>query len=183
MCRNLHLSKSATLTAYPFAGGSGQEAIQTPSTAGAILNLGTISVCSTTTSGNSFVVNGDGYNNQTFVLNSGISMRIGIYAQNLNVTGAFVTSIQGLDTTSMVVMFDSNRVGPLIGVGGWVGISPRKYIAYPDSVSGTVTRYDNVGGLIEGTFEGVFFRLDSVFTENRVLISNGMFSVIRQPDQ
>ena len=176
--------KSATLYAYPVAGGSAERTFQTPSSTAGTLNLGDISACSSTgTGGNSFVINGDGYNNRTFTLSTATGTRFGFFSLEDSSTTILVSSVQGSDSILMVFGFSGLGVGPAAGFVGEIKLNGRDYLTDSDSVTANVTKYGEVGGLIEGTFEGPFFRYDSTFTEHRVRISNGMFSVIRQPNQ
>ena len=95
---------------------------------------------------------------------------------------------------SLTVQFPGKQLGER-EYAGEISVSVRiirdgvetLYWTYPEipgtSLELTVTKYDEVGGVIEGTFSGTFYGYrNSVPIEETVTITDGRFSVLRYKD-
>lgn len=126
-----------------------------------------------------YTINGGAYSMQTFsIFNSFMAY----YHADTTGMGQNYTSLScnGSDGY-MYISFDNIQSAGTYSIGSTVGI----HIGPPgvsqlsfSSGSLTITRYDNIGGLIEGTFSGVCS--DGINTYN---VTGGSFSMIRSPNQ
>lgn len=165
-------NKTATLRFASASGVVKDTTIQTPSTA-TTLDLGSISLCGQGTQGeNSFVINGAGFNN--LYVNINAVTAIGIYY-----AGNTETAITAINQSgeSMTLFFPGNAAGSFTGQNGAINYQG-VILNAPNTLNVTVTRYEGVGGLIEGTFSGSFES-----QQGPAQVTNGKFFVIRQPDQ
>lgn len=176
--------------------GTWENTVVTGATAGSILELGTVEICENARLGTtSMIINGDGYDNElvTIVQNVNIAvLNAGIFYPGEDMTLVFETDIS--EEKSLTVQFPGKHVGQR-SFSGAISTSIRiirdgeetLYWASPEipetSLKINVTKYDEVGGVIEGTFSGTFFGYrNSVPIGQTVTITEGKFSVLRYKD-
>ena len=163
--------------------------VSLPGVAGEVTNAGIFNVCDNSTSGgfvSSFVINGDGFNNQTITL-SGIGLLASAtYGVSDNATVGFVSSTDGV----LTIGFDGNSTGSFNSDNDNIlaSYSTGQLVYGPQTLQLTVTEYGIVGGAVKGTFSGEFIRVEvdpvtSEVTEFPVTISNGLFHFVRTMDQ
>jgi len=162
--------------------------VQSPAATDATVDVGTIDFCSGPQPGeNSFVIDGDGYVNALKVLSPApYPQSLAFYQKADSTTGVSIADVS--DTLNFVVVFTGNSTGSFKNVKTGLSIQRKiggqvfSYIGGFDvdgtEVEVTVTRYDPVGGLVEGTFKGTCIG----YNGNKVTISNGKFSVTRWQD-
>jgi hypothetical protein len=158
------------------------------------LDLGTFEICDNTNLGETaFQINGDNYSNETIsiVQNSNISQLNGaIYYESSDMTFAYAT-----DTSTyalLAITFFGQEPGQRLDESG-TAISIRiqrgeqETLYWTDntlegsSLQMNITKYGEVGDVIEGTFSGTFLvSRDGDFTGGSVTITNGKFSVVRR---
>jgi hypothetical protein len=137
---------------------------------------------------NSFVITGDGYNKSKNVFNLKPYPNSGaMYVSYEGVTQAFIEDIP--DTLHMGIVFTGKTTGVMpkndktgLIIQKKVGSKTNSYSAGfaidGTNLTLTVTRYDAVGKLIEGTFSGTFLSTSGSF----VTITDGKFSALRIQD-
>jgi hypothetical protein len=164
-------NKTATIRFVSSTGQIKDTVIQTPA-APVTMDMGEIRLCTGVSQGeNSFTINGAGFNNVFVNLNA--SVAIGIYYTGKNETAVSSVAANG---DYLTLFFPGNIKGQFSGQNG--NIKYNNIIFYADeTISGNITTYENVGGIIEGTFSGTFES-----SEGTAAIS-GRFFVNRQPDQ
>jgi hypothetical protein len=159
--------------------------------------VGVINVCGVTnTAGtNSFVVSGDGFKNtlKTLVYSSKLSETH--YDENLmfpNTTSVDVRDQS--DTLRVVLRFTGKTTGAVNQATLPQGtiqrkLSSGKTITYfanevyeGTQLNITVTRYDAVGGLIEGTYSGTFKGEGESGNSVTITVTDGKFSAVRGSD-
>lgn len=127
-----------------------------------------------------YTIDGGIYSAQTF---SAFNSFIAYYHVDTTGMGSNYTYVDCSGTDGyMFISFDNIQSPGSYSIGSTVGV----HIAPPgvsqqlsfSSGTLTITRYDNVGGLIEGTFSGVC--TDGTYTYN---VTGGSFSMIRSPNQ
>ena len=167
-----------------------------PLVAGGITNAGAFDVCENTSptnpSGNnllqSFVINGDGFTNQTITISSVPITSFAIYTVSDNTTIGIAAGDQG---NSITLSFPGNNIGNFDVTNNDVVFSytvgSNSYFT-DDNFTINVTQYSNVGGKIKGNFSGdakrVFFnQVTQTVDEFPVTITNGIFELQRNPDQ
>lgn len=146
-------------------------------------NIDTINdvfLCDIATGPNQFTIDGGGFSNQTF--NNFSITKTGQYSEFNEMGQIFKTTnitLEGEDGTFNLSFYDnvtgtytSNCYGSFSQIGG-----TNLYFSFTNMTM-TVTKYGNVGQLIEGTFSGDGTNDNGAFT-----ITNGKFSVIRMPNQ
>jgi hypothetical protein len=158
--------------------------------AGNTNNLGQIHLCNNNEGGpNSYVINGDGYNNLLINI-TGYTSNYAEYYPNSNSTSCLVEgqSVLGMNGSTINLNFDGNQPftvnlsdSSTIGVGLFFGLNlPSNGFYHPElGISPfifTVTEYGNVGDSVKGTFYG---HLISQWTQNPVSINNGKFAFLR----
>jgi hypothetical protein len=176
--------------------GTWENTVVTGSEAGSTLDLGTVEICENELVGTtSLIIDGDGYDNEliTIVQNVNIpALNAGIFYTSQDMTLVFETDIS--EDKSLTVQFPGKGVGERPYTGD-VSVSVRimrdgvetLYWTYPElpetSLKLNVTKYDEVGGVIEGTFSGTFigYRNSTPIGET-VTITEGQFSVLRYRD-
>lgn len=164
-------NKTAVLRFVSSTGIVKDTTIQTPLTA-VILNLGNISLCGQAPTGeNSFTINGAGFNNQYVNLNA--SVAIGIYYVGKNETA--ISAVNG-NGENLVVFFPGGSSGNFTGQNSNITYQGINFYS-SKAANVTVTTYEGVGGIIEGTFTGTYES-----TQGTAQI-NGRFFVTRQPNQ
>lgn len=189
-----------TLVEVSIGTGSGawQKTAQTPSATGEVLDLGTIEICDNARVGEtSFRITGDGLNNQLFTVLSNENtemMNMGAYYPFDDVTLAVVDDLA--DEIYMGFIFPGNTTG-VRDQTDEVAITIERKISNstifywsgglagaPGDVKINITKYEAVGGVIEGTFSGTFQVQDvnKAPTGATVKITEGKFSVLRYPD-
>lgn len=152
--------------------------VQTPSTA-LVMNLGDLKACNNGGNGNgncvnSFRVTGLGYNNQEFVLQNGL-FSLAMYSVNDTVTVLTAASIDSLNFG--LAFYGLPRTGIFTESSGTIHVRG-KYGTGAETITVNITEYGAVGDLIKGTFEGTYLSN----TNEPVIITNGKFCSIRQPD-
>ncbi|NOS85828.1 MAG: hypothetical protein HOP31_11860 [Ignavibacteria bacterium] len=164
-------NKTATIRFVSPAGLVKDTIIQTPLTA-TTLDLGTIRLCGQVQQGeNSFTINGAGFNNVYVNLNA--TAAIGLYYVGKNETA--ITAVNG-SGENLALFFPGNTTGTFSGQNGYLTYQGITFSS-AKSLNVSVTTYEGVGGIIEGTFNGTF---DSPQGTAQI---TGMFFVTRQPDQ
>lgn len=178
--------------------GAWQKTAQTPSATGEVLDLGTIEICDNARVGEtSFRITGDGLNNQLFTVLSNENtemMNMGAYYPFDDVTLAVVDDLA--DEIYMGFIFPGNTTG-VRDQTDEVAITIERKISNstifywsgglagaPGDIKINITKYEAVGGVIEGTFSGTFQVQDvnKAPTGATVKITEGKFSVLRYPD-
>jgi hypothetical protein len=177
--------------------GTWVKTIQTSSAPGEETALGTIELCENEAVGEtSFRITGDGFNNTLFNIVSNQNMEgtnLGMYHQSANVTLAVVDDLG--DEIYIFIYFPGKSTGVVtasdeafVTITRTTASGTAYYWSGYNELGATldlnITRYDNVGGVIEGTFSGKFLLQDvnKEFTGEQVTISDGKFSVLRYPD-
>lgn len=167
-----------------------------PSVAGGITNAGTVDVCENTSptnpSGNnllqSFIINGDGFTNQTITISSVPIASFAIYSVSGNATIAIAAGEQG---NSISLSFPGNNIGSFDITNNDIVFSytaGANTYAMGDNFTINVTQYGNIGGKIKGNFSGdakrfVYNQVTQTVDEFPVTITNGIFELQRNLDQ
>ena len=168
----------------------------TGANAGSIVDLGTVEICENELVGTtSMIINGDGYSNELITIVQNVNIEVlnaGIFYPSEDMTLVFETDIS--EERSLTVQFPGKHVGQRPFTGA-ISVSVRiirngvetLYWTTPElpgsSLAVNVTKYDEVGGVIEGTFSGTFFGYrNSVPIGETVSITEGKFSVLRYKD-
>ncbi|GAC1484027.1 MAG: hypothetical protein NVS1B13_09000 [Flavisolibacter sp.] len=170
--------------------GTIEKTVNTGSIIGSVIDIGNIDFCTAPDIGeNSFVINGDGFINATNVIQAiPYPNSVSIYSNYNNTTGIQIADVP--DTLRFGVSFMGKSIGTYGAIENagafiqwhtgskiinyWAG-----YGIYTNSkIEIIVTKYDSVGGLVEGTFSGTFISDKGVI----VTVTKGKFSVIRSPD-
>lgn len=178
--------------------GSWKKTAQTPSATEGVLDLGTIEICENINVGEtSFRITGDGLNNQLFTVLSNKNtqmMNMGVYYPFDDVTLAVVDDLA--DEIYLGFIFPGNTTGVRdqtdeVAITIERKISNSTIYYWSGGLAGAtgdvkinVTKYEAVGGVIEGTFSGTFQVQDvnKAPTGATVKITEGKFSVLRYPD-
>ena len=178
--------------------GSWKKTAQTPAATGGVLDLGTIEICENIIVGEtSFRITGDGLNNQLFTVLSNKNtqmMNMGVYYPFDDVTLAVVDDLA--DEIYLGFIFPGNTTGVRdqtdeVAITIERKISNSTIYYWSGGLAGAtgdvkinVTKYEAVGGVIEGTFSGTFQVQDvnKAPTGATVKITEGKFSVLRYPD-
>ncbi len=177
--------------------GTWKRILQTPVSSAEPLDLGTIELCENSqVSESSFRVTGAGYDNVLFKVISNENQEqsnMGVYYPGSDVTLAVIDDLEG--KIYIGIIFPGNTTGPRkqldevaitierqtasTTIYYWGGLSDEN-----STITLEVTKYDEVGGVIEGTFSGTFLVQDinKEFTGETVKITEGKFSVLRYPD-
>lgn len=141
-----------------------------------------IFLCDMATGANEFTIDGAGFSNQTF---SNFNLvKTAVYSEfneNDEVWKDTYVNIEG-DDGRITLDFNNKITGTYNIDNSWGSVqnlnSTQDYYSF-STLTINVTKYGNVGQLVEGTFSGSGTSQDqSDFT-----ITNGKFSVIRMPDQ
>jgi hypothetical protein len=169
--------------------GTITKTITTSDKAGSVVDVGVVNLCGGPQPGtNSFIINGDGFSNALKVINlQPYPQSTSIYTVSEAVTYLSVFDVS--DTLRFTIFFRGKSTGRIVtdqNSGVFIQrISGGKTVTYTAGIGfqGTsaeinITRYDAVGGLVEGTFQGTFMS----DTQKPVTITNGKFSVIRYSD-
>lgn len=131
-------------------------------------DIGDIVLCPPPPIGNNFVtINGDSL---TFYTLTGFDNYTGTYYSASGETGIDLSGPNGY----IYIYFDGHTTGTFNIISCYAEIPSENWMGNMVSGTVTVTRYDEVGGLIEGTFTGTF--------DDGSQITNAEFSVIRQND-
>ncbi|MBT1690055.1 carboxypeptidase-like regulatory domain-containing protein [Dawidia soli] len=143
------------------------------STAGDTYALGVVDLCAPKVFENDFTLNGDGFVNvlHTIPVQGDEGVALGFYSENEDITSIVVQN--AANTLSMTLEFENFGVGQRPAsvvrqavVGRNVDDQWTFYVSDPATETGSytvnVTKYDGPGGRIEGTFEGTFYRDDTV---------------------
>jgi len=160
---------------------------------GVITSAGTIQLCGNNVpTDNSFILNGDGYNNELIAIDSLMMSKASYHTSTQN-TGCSNVGTGFSGPLYLDLYFPGNSTGTytLPGTPGYVDayiviINHNKQFQGSNSGNNnqltiTVTEYGAVGGKVKGTFSGSLSRWDG---NNWVYvnISNGKFSYTRGPD-
>lgn len=158
---------------------------------------GVINVCAATgvVGENSFVISGDGYDKTPKALVYDKKSSSVTYDVNMISPNSTVVDVRDVSDSLRVVLRFTGKATGAVPQDGKVHaliqrkLSGGKYINYfvdeyhPGStVSITVTRYDEVNGLVEGTFSGTFKGDGQSGKDLTLTVSNGKFSAVRGPD-
>ena len=169
----------------------------TPSSPGEVLDIGTIELCQNEkVDETSFRVSGGGLNNELFKIESNENSQyqnFGIYYESADMTILFVQDMKS--ELYLTIMMPGQATGEVkvsenlfIGIQRPVGNTVVSYWSGYDLENSTlkmnITKYEDVGGVIEGTFSGKFITLaeGETYTGEIVTITDGKFSVLRYPD-
>jgi hypothetical protein len=153
--------------------------------------------------GNSFTINGSGWNNVTYTVPSATSpdsssnpFALGYFITEDSATAVLnVGVVNGSDSTKVQIAFQSKQTGTFQGnstvvrviqvssrgrnfVGGRVpeGVVPNT------TADLNVTRYEAVGGRIQGSYTGTLRELVGLSFGNETITITGNFDVQRLPD-
>ena len=178
--------------------GSWQQSIETPATDNKI-DLGEIELCKEGVVGEtSFRITGDGFNNKLisiFTSKNSREFNYAIYAGGTEkATSVYVNDVS--DTIAITVVFSGNTTGvknqssSLVRIEKFKGQTVKNEyyeagLGFPNTtLLMEVTAYDEVGGVVEGTFSGTFQEKASngTPTGTSVTITEGKFSALRYPD-
>lgn len=176
------VGKNAQLSIYTLDNKYRSLEIVTPVVRGEILDLGAVQVCEQTQVGdNNFTVNGGGFSNRTFVFSSDTTLVFGYYVPEDSVSYVFMFQTFGADTILLWTSFKGDKLGTAEEVSLFFVHNSNYYYAL-DQLPGTsamvnITKYDGIGGLIEGTFSGTLTQMFG--GPETVTITGGNFSVIR----
>ncbi len=182
--------EQATLRLVNLNGGVVQElAVTFPSASGAEVNVGTITLCNGGSGGGlqaGCVLNGDGYTQQTVVINPATGLATATYFAADNTTQFFI--VDGGGGPQLYGEWLGSSTGNCATVEGdgdcgfTLVIDGRFYFPYDLQIG--VNQYGPVGGDVQGIFLGTMVRYDSVTGEEIfVNVSNGFFRVQRAPDE
>ena len=176
--------------------GTWENTVVTDILQGQVFDLGTVEICEHNELGETgFIIDGDGYEDVSFTIVQNINfptLNAAIYYPSDDLTIAYATDMS--DDVSFVLHFSGNETGER-AAGQEMGLSLRinrddvetiywAYSALPESsLSVTVTKFEEVGGVIEGTFSGkLLVSRNGELTGETVTVSNGKFSVLRYGD-
>lgn len=160
------------------------------------IDLGTFEICEHDELGETnFQIDGDGYDNATISIVQNINIPAlngAMYNPAEDMTVAYAADMS--DDISIGLVFYGKELGERTG-DEFVSVSIRVvregvetlYWAQNDiegsSLNLAITKYEDIGGVIEGTFSGTFLvNRDGAWTGTFVTITNGKFSVIRAQD-
>ncbi len=180
-------NSSVTLYANSFAGFASQT-ITSPSASDSI-NLGTIQLCNNVIYPNSFVLNGDGYNNEVVNILGVFNSNSTFYTAG-SMTQGIVEGSSNVGNIYLSVNFTGNHPVNLEVVNPYdtvvnIAFGNKYYSAHADTGNHfflSITQYGNVGDSVKGTFSGKMISYsDSIVSE--VFVSNGRFAILRGQDQ
>lgn len=173
-------------------GGTWERKFTTPQNPGEVYQVGTIEICDNAAVGEtSFVVNGDGmadslfqvvtnqnsqgFNSATYYPSQGVT-HISIYSitQNMYLNLTFPGQAAGVPDLGLTFAIIEREVpsGSRVYIGGQI---------YQTQLEVTITKYDEVGGVVEGTFSGIF-KIGDILSTETVTITEGKFSALRYED-
>ena len=177
--------------------GTWTKEVVTPAAPGEVLDLGTIELCENENVGEtSFRVSGGGLNNELFKIVSNENSQyqnFGIYYQSSDLSILFVEDMKSEVYLSIVMpgqatgeleVAENLVVSIQRPLGNTVMFYWSGYNIENSTLEMTITKYDDVGGVIEGTFSGKFLMLEEgkAFAGETVTITDGKFSVLRYPN-
>jgi hypothetical protein len=155
------------------------------------VNAGTFEVCDgNPTTGNlqqSFTINGDGFNNQNIVINSSFATAFAVYS----VPDSATVGVAAGDNATFNIGFPGNTIGSYsLSQNNMflnISINNLQYLS-AENFQITITQFGGVGQKIKGTFSGtairtVFNEVTQNVDEFPVTITNGIFELLRNPDQ
>jgi hypothetical protein len=172
--------------------GSWSKTLQTPSSGGSIIDLGTMELCENSLVGEtSFILHGDGLENASFVVNTNKN-NPGMNSARYEGSTSNLTNLKLADMSGQLklsVIFEGQTTGTL---------DPTKVIFIIERNDGSswvyyragkgrtgselnvqINRYEAVGGVVEGTFSGTFLVYRNSVQVGTITISNGKFSALR----
>jgi len=174
--------ESVTIFVYSGTGESNGGVLVTTPVGGVTKDIGDLKTCIAPSQGNSFIIDGGTYNNEFILITPGPNNGTGIYYKSSDHTSIYIYDVN--QTSGINFWFLGNDVGsfnsqdPSTYFDLWVsGVSADSGAA---NIDFDVTKYEDVGGKIEGTFSGTFQDWQGTTTYT---VTNGMFSAIRRPDQ
>jgi len=182
--------EQATLRLVNLNGGVVQElAVTFPSASGAEVNVGTVTLCNGGSGGGlqaGCVLNGDGYTQQTVVINPATGLATATYFASDNTTQFFI--VEGGGGPQLYGEWLGSSTGNCATVEGdgdcgfTLVIDGRYYFPYDLQIG--VNQFGPVGGDVQGVFFGTMSRFDTGTGEEIfVTVSNGFFRVQRAPDE
>lgn len=176
--------------------GNHIDTIQTPAQNGAKVNLGVIELCQNSKIGaTGFTITGDGFNNtsKTIITNkNSMAFSYAMYTGgSMDFTQVMVGDLG--DTLDLYINFPGKATGGFDNTseGASIRIERKKgtveyisgYVFGGSTLNLNITKYNAVGGAVEGTFSGTFLiRRNNVLTTEKVTITNGKFSALRYKD-
>lgn len=177
--------------------GSWERTIETVEQEGQYIDLGVIEICETDVVGeSSFVINGDGYTSTTFTITPNVNIQAynaAVYYPTDELTICYLSNES--QSVGLVVHFTGKELGAKVNGEDAAGVSisldrdgvETTYWANPDfegsEVSISITKYEAVGGAVEGNFSGTFLvTRNGSMTGETVTITNGKFSALRYDD-
>lgn len=183
-----YTGEEATLRLVNLNGGITQEVpVTLPSAPGAESDVGTITLCNGGSGGGlqaGFVINGDGYNQQTVVIDPVANLANATFFVSSSATQILVAE----GPTQLYGEWPGSTTGTCATVEGEgdcgliLVIGERYYYAYDLQMG--VNQYGPVGGEVQGIFLGTMVRYDpDTGEEHFVTVTNGYFRVARSPDQ
>jgi hypothetical protein len=143
---------------------------------------------------NSFVIDGDGFVKARQTLGYDKAVSYAAYGMVVEDDDNTVVSIiEPSDAWKMTIMFAGKATGTVgpdqtatMALHRKLGDGYQSYLAGNEvdetTFSLKITRYDAVGGLVEGTYSGTFVGVSATGKRIRVTITEGKFSAIRLPD-
>ena len=175
------IGKSAQISIYTLDNKYKTLDVTTPGTRGETLDLGVIEVCEQTQVGeNKFTLNGGGFNNKTYSFSSDTNSVFGYYDPQDSVTFIFMQQVFAQDTVLFWLVFNGENAGNTSDLFFYLYHNSTVYYASPESPGSAanvlVTKYGGIGGLIEGSFNGVLLDL---FGSTSINLTDGKFSVVR----
>lgn len=177
--------------------GTWERTIETPSKPDDVVDLGTIELCQNEKVGEtSFRVTGGGMTNALISVVSNennIMTNMGAYNPGSDIT---IGAVEDLSSeTYVAIVFPGNKTGPRQKTDEVAVMIERQvgnttiyywggYIDQTSTLEMNITKYGDVGDVIEGTFSGTFLVQDAnkEFTGEKVTITDGKFSFLRYPN-
>ena len=173
-------NKRATIWVYTFDNQTGSKEITTPSE-GDSIDVGTIDLTGNISVGdNYFTLNGDGYSNKKFTLLVETNFLINMcYDPKDNTTYGWSYSNTGGDTIALLIQFKGQNLGSADSSSIYLILNSKSYFSEYGDVALSVTKYGNIGDLIEGNYNGKIWRYSNDYTTRVDVNINGKFSLVR----
>jgi hypothetical protein len=141
----------------------------------------------------SFVANGDGFTNKAFSSTTGATLAfytvsddktavgVDVGNQNSSTYAGFSLTFAGKSTGTFELDNTADEAYFILSIKD--GTHDAAYYPAENAGTVTVTKYENVGGKIEGTFSGTLTKVDVTGQPATITIKDGKFSVPRLQDQ
>ncbi|HZW38382.1 MAG TPA: carboxypeptidase-like regulatory domain-containing protein [Ignavibacteriaceae bacterium] len=176
------VNKVVKVRGITFSGKTGTTTVTTPSVRGESVTAD-VTVCDQMATGeNSFIINGDGFNNKKFVLAPPQNQYFAFGWYDASSDETIIYAYDEASTTDSVYIalgFKGNKVGKADSITlAWVWINSNWYFLDENQVFNiAVTQYGGIGELIQGTFSGGLIKI--LQTGITVEIKEGKFGVTR----